>query len=118
MYTAKTKWKIVNFLINNFGNFSDLHFGLVLEIYEQLAVPANIYLFKFNNRNTANSSEICTRIYVRHRRRSGVFIVDSGTYFTTTFSRVSTVEIELVNVCYTRNSLKLIAKITAYCPEN
>ena len=43
--------------------------------------PANIYLFKVNNRNTRKKCEICSKLTIktperRHRRRSGVFIVN------------------------------------------
>ena len=42
---------------------------------------ANIYLLKFNNKNTRNRSEICSELAIkipegRHWRRSGVFIVN------------------------------------------
>ena len=43
-------------------------------------VPANIYLFKVNNRNTRKSCEICSQLPIktpeRHWRRSGLFIVN------------------------------------------
>ena len=43
--------------------------------------PANIYLFKVNNRNTRKRCEICTKLTIkkteqRQRRDSGVFNVD------------------------------------------
>ena len=43
--------------------------------------PANIYLFKVNNRNTRNRCEISSKLTIktperRRRRRSGVFIVN------------------------------------------
>ena len=43
--------------------------------------PADIYLFKVNNRNTRTSCEICSKLTIktserRHWRRSGVFIVN------------------------------------------
>ena len=43
--------------------------------------PANIYLFKINNRNTKKRCEICPKLTLRtperrERRRSGVFIVN------------------------------------------
>ena len=53
------------------------------------ANPTNIYLFKVNNRNTRKKSEIC----------SGVFIVNFETYLTS-FSSVSIVEFEQVNVSW------------------
>ena len=44
-------------------------------------VPANIYLFKVNNRSTRKRCEICSKFTIktperRHRRRSGVFVVN------------------------------------------
>ena len=42
-------------------------------------MPANIYVFKLNNRNTGKRSEICSKLTIntperRHWHRSGVFI--------------------------------------------
>ena len=44
-------------------------------------IAVNIYLFKVNNRNTRKRYEICSNLTKkapegRHRRRSGVFIVN------------------------------------------
>ena len=43
--------------------------------------PANIYLFKVNNRNTRQGRQICSKVTIktserRQRRDSGVFIVN------------------------------------------
>ena len=43
--------------------------------------PAEIYLLKFNNKNTRTRCEICSKLTIkiperRHRRRSGIFIVN------------------------------------------
>ena len=43
--------------------------------------PANIYLFKVNNRNTRKRCDICSKLTIktpeqRHWRRSDVFIVN------------------------------------------
>ena len=43
--------------------------------------PAKIYLFKVSNRNTRKKYEICSKLTIktpewRHRRRSGIFIVN------------------------------------------
>ena len=43
--------------------------------------PANVYLFKVNNRNTRKRCEICSKLTIKttersHWRRSGVFIVN------------------------------------------
>ena len=45
------------------------------------AYPAGNYIFKVNNRNTRKRCEICSKLTIntperRHRRRSGVFIVN------------------------------------------
>ena len=52
-----------------------------LNTNEEKHYPANIYLLKFNNRNTGKRSEICSKLTIktkerRHCRRSGVFIVN------------------------------------------
>ena len=44
-------------------------------------IPANIYLFKFNKRNTGKRCEICSKLTTktprrRHWRPSGVFIIN------------------------------------------
>ena len=62
-------------------------------------LPANIYLFKLNNRNTRKRYEIRSKLTIKtpERRRSGVFIVN----FERTshlFSSVSIVEFEQLNV--------------------
>ena len=46
-----------------------------------MLIPAGIYLFKVNNRNTRTRCEICSKLTIntperRHWRRSGVFIVN------------------------------------------
>ena len=38
--------------------------------------PAGIYLLKVNNRNTRTRCEICSKLTIKTRRRSGVFIVN------------------------------------------
>ena len=41
--------------------------------------PANIYLFKVNNRNTRKRREICSKLTIKtpkRRQHSGVFIVN------------------------------------------
>ena len=43
--------------------------------------PANIYLFKVNNRNTRKRCEICSKLTMkiserRYRRHSGIFVVN------------------------------------------
>ena len=53
----------------------------IMQIY-----PANLYLFKFNNRNTGKRCEICSKLKTKTR-----------THFTP-YSSVSIVESEQVNV--------------------
>ena len=75
------------------------------------ATPANIYLFKVNNRNTGKRCEICSKLTIktperRHWRRSCVFIVNFEHIFTP-FSSVFIADFEQVNVdwsiCIVRN---------------
>ena len=56
--------------------------GKEINIYVQIRFPANIYLFKVNNRNTRNRCVICSKLI---------------TYFAP-FSSVSIVDFEQVNV--------------------
>ena len=53
----------------------------VLHIDLKCIVPAGIYMFKVNNRNTRTRCEICSKLTIKtpepgHWRRSGVFIVN------------------------------------------
>ena len=55
-----------------------LHLRSLMKI---LRFPANIYLFKVNNRNTRKRREICSKLTIKtpeghYWRRSGVFIVN------------------------------------------
>ena len=65
-------------------------------------IPANINLFKVNNRNTRKRCEICSKLTIKTRPRSGVFIVNFEHNFTP-FSSVSTVDFEQVNVNWGRS---------------
>ena len=52
-----------------------------LEVQSAIHVPVNIYLFKFNNKNTRKRCEMCLKLTIKTRercqwRRSGVFIVN------------------------------------------
>ena len=63
--------------------------------------PANIYLFKVNNRITWKKCEIWSKLTIKTPerspwRRSGVFIVNFEHYFTS-FSSVSIIDFEQVN---------------------
>ena len=63
------------------------------------AIPANIYLYKFNNRNTRKRCERCSKLTIktpelRHWRRPGVFIDF------TPFSSVSIVHFEHINLSW------------------
>ena len=69
-------------------------------------VPANIYLLKFNNRNTRKRCEICSKFTIktpewRHWRRFAVFIVNFE-HILVPFSIVSLVDFEEVNISYKR----------------
>ena len=53
-----------------------MHYG-----YLSILIPAGIYLFKVNNRNTKLRCEICSKVTIKtlerhHCHRSGVFIVN------------------------------------------
>ena len=66
--------------------------------------PANINLFKVNNKNSRKRYEICSKLTIktperRQWRRSGVYIVKLWTYFTPFFS-VSIVNFEQANVSW------------------
>ena len=47
---------------------------------ERCRIPVGNYMFKVNNRNTRTRYEICSKLTIkipeRHRRRSGIFIVN------------------------------------------
>ena len=64
-------------------------------IKSDFCFQAEIYLFKFNNKNTRKSCEMCSKLIIkaperRHWHRSSVFIVNFWTYFMP-FSSVSIV---------------------------
>ena len=64
-------------------------------IKSDFCFQAEIYLFKFNNKNTRKRCEICSKLTIkaperRHWHRSSVFIVNFWTYFMP-FSSVSIV---------------------------
>ena len=69
-----------NFFIHKFKDSEKvltINLFLVKTIY-----PANIYLFKINNKNTRKTCEICSKLTTktaewRHWRRSGVFVINS-----------------------------------------
>ena len=62
--------------------------------------PANIYLFKFNNRNTRKKYEIYSKLTIRHQNDVNL----------TRFSNVSIVEFEQENVFWVWNATKIIFK--------
>ena len=43
--------------------------------YKYTSIPAGIYLFKRNDRNTRTRSEICSKLTIKTRGRAGVYIV-------------------------------------------
>ena len=55
--------------------------------------PANIYLFKVNNRNTRKRCEICSKLTIKHQND------ELWTHFTP-FSSVSFVDFEQVNISW------------------
>ena len=70
-------------------------------VYSGVPIPANIYLFKVNNRNTTKRCEICSKLTIktptwRHWRRSG-FFGGFWTYFTP-ISSVYIVDFEQIDV--------------------
>ena len=70
-------------------------------VYSEVPIPANIYLFKVNNRNTTKRCEICSKLTIktptrRHWRRSG-FFGGFWTYFTP-ISSVYIVDFEQIDV--------------------
>ena len=71
--------------------------------------PANIYLFKVNNRNSRKRCELGSKLTIktpaRRRRRSGLFI-DNSEPISKPFSSVSIVDFEQVNVCWIRKSFR------------
>ena len=75
--------------------------GLITDILIYWSHPANIYLYKINNKNTRIKFEICLKLTIktperRQLRRSGVFIVNFE--HISHISHVSIVEFEQVNV--------------------
>ena len=75
--------------------------------------PANIYLFKVNNRSTRKRSEICSKLTIKtlDRRQASfdVFIVNLEHYFKS-FSGVSIVYQEQVNVSWVRHLIIKVSK--------
>ena len=74
--------------------------------------PANIDLFKANNRNTRQRCKICLELTIktparRYWRHSGMFIVnfDHISHF---FSSVSVVDFEQINVSLVTNNVSII----------
>ena len=76
------------------------------------------YLFILNNNDTRKSSEIYSKLTIKSpQRRSIVFTVnfEHTSYIFTTFSIVSTVGLEQVNVCWVPPFQFINAEITYYC---
>ena len=73
-----------------------------IPFYLAIGLPANIYLFKFNNRNIRKRCKIHSKLTIktseqRHWRRSGVFIVNFE-HILLLFLSVSIADFEQVNV--------------------
>ena len=67
-------WKFINFLLTYLKNFAVWNFVMfgrfsTLCMKEFRAFPANIYLFKGNNKNTRKSCEICSKLTKTPERR-------------------------------------------------
>ena len=63
---------------NNYAPcFNRINFVVIPLYIELLWNPANLYLFKFNNRTTRKGCEMYSKLTIKppERRRSGVFIV-------------------------------------------
>ena len=67
-----------------------------LEIF-QSSYPANIYLFKVNNRNTRKRYEISSKLIIKAPERRHWLYCQLWTFFTP-FSSVSIVEFEQINI--------------------
>ena len=51
----------------------------IISLCNGIAIPADNYIFKVNNRNTRTKCEICSKLTIKipeRRRRSGTFIVN------------------------------------------
>ena len=76
------------FLLSSKNTFIIIHINTSFFIHNLITsnflkgqFPVGIYLLKVNNRNTRTKCEICSKLTIktqqrRHRRRSGVFIVN------------------------------------------
>ena len=79
------------------------------KILEMLVNPANIYLFKFNNKNSKNRCEICSKLTIETPERRLMYFTPFDvlmyfwTYFTP-FSAVSVVDFEQVNISWDANN--------------
>ena len=76
----------------------------IIRCFENGSDPANIYLFKVNNRIPRKRCEICSLLTIetperRHWRRSGVSIVNFE-HILHLFSSVSTDDFEQVNISW------------------
>ena len=76
-------------------------------------LPAGIYMFKVNNRNTRTRCEICSKLTITtleqlHWRRSGVFIVN---FKHISHLGVSIVNCELVNAGWVRVSRTFLLNV-------
>ena len=80
------------------------HLYTVIGLHTENKNPANIYLFKVNNRNTRKRCEMCSKLPIktpgrRQWHRSGVSIVNFE-HISHLFSSVSIVDFEQVNVSW------------------
>ena len=68
------RWKVIIGMIDMMDSFKCFHFGFLKAILYQFgqnqknnfsAIPANIYLFKVNNRNIRKRCEICSKLTIK-----------------------------------------------------
>ena len=88
----------------NFHKVNDKDSRSMSKRNEMASFPANIYLFKVNNRNTRKRCEICSKLTTktlewRQWRRSGVFMVNFE-HFSYIFLVFLLPDLEKVNVCW------------------
>ena len=88
------------------------------DIYTGKYSSTNIYLFRVNNSNTRKRREICLKLIIMSlQRRSTVFILNFEciSYIFITFSSISTVGFEQVNVSWVTLYQFINVEITYCC---
>ena len=77
--------------------------------------PANIYMFKFNNRNTKKRSKLCSKLTIiiperHHWRHSGVFIIAKLHVYGYRFDKASLRLTQLTFTC-SKSTIKIFKKV-------